>query len=99
MFHLICGNCPGCLNFQRAFYSSVELIARLPKSLKVTVSARDIVPTPAGVGEANESQSFSQNNETPFSRLKRTNSGSHDLPRTMVFNVFIPWPTFQLRVT
>ena len=49
---------------------------------KVTVSARDIAPTPAGPGEANESQSISQSNKFPFSTLERTDSGSHDLPRT-----------------
>ena len=74
-------------------------VIRSPEGREFTVSARDIAPTPAGLREANESQSFSQSNETPFSRLERTNSGSHDLPKTVVFNLFIPWPTFQPKVT
>ena len=49
---------------------------------KVTVSARDIASTPAGPGEANESESFSQSNEIQFSTLERTDSGSHDRPKT-----------------
>ena len=52
------------------------------QSPEVTVSARDIAPTPAGPGEANESQSLSQSNEILFFTLKRMDSGSHDLPRT-----------------
>ena len=42
--------------------------------------SRDIAPTPACPGEANEFQSFSQSNEISFSTLERPDSGSHDLP-------------------
>ena len=55
---------------------------QLPEGRKVTVSARDIAPTPAGPGEANESQSLLQSNKTLFSTLERPDSGSHDLPGT-----------------
>ena len=55
---------------------------RSPEGREVTVSARDIAPTPGGSGEANETQSLSQSNEIPFSTLERPNSGSHDLPGT-----------------
>ena len=57
-------------------------VVRSPEGREVTVSARDIAPTPAGPGEANESQSLSQSNEIPFSTLERPDSGSHDLPGT-----------------
>ena len=89
MLHLICGNCPDCFNFQTAVYSSMELIVRSPEGCKVIVSARDIAPTPAGSGGANESQSFSQSNQIPFSRLERTDSGLHNIPRTVIFNLFL----------
>ena len=56
-------------------------VALSPEGREVTVSARDIAPTPASPGETNESQSLSQSNEISFSTLERTNSGSHDLPR------------------
>ena len=57
-------------------------IVRSPEGCKVTVSSRDIAPTPAGPREANESQSLLQSNEIPFSTLQRMDSNSHDLPRT-----------------
>ena len=57
-------------------------VARLLEDGKVTVSARDIASTPAGPGEANESESFLQSNEIQFSTLERTDSGSHNLPKT-----------------
>ena len=53
-----------------------------PKVARLLFSARDIAPTPAGPGEANESQSLLQSNEILFSSIERTDSGSHDLPRT-----------------
>ena len=59
-------------------------VVRLPEGCEVTVSARDIAPTPAGPGEANESQSLLKGNETTFSTLERPYSGSHDLPGTNV---------------
>ena len=49
---------------------------------EVTASARDIAPTPAGPGDAKDSQSLLQSNETPFSTLERTDSCSHDFPGT-----------------
>ena len=55
-------------------------VVRLPEGREVTVSARDIAPTPAGQGKANESQSLSQSNEIPSSTLERPESGSNDLP-------------------
>ena len=57
-------------------------IIRSPEGHKVTVSARDIAPTPAGPGEANESQSLSQSNKILFSTLERKDSSLHDLPGT-----------------
>ena len=57
-------------------------VVRSPEGREVTVSARDIAPSPACPGEANESQSLSQSNEIPFSTLERADSGSHDLPGT-----------------
>ena len=57
-------------------------VVRSPEGREVTVSARDIAPTPAGPGEANESHSLLQSNEIPFSTLERTDSGLHDLPGT-----------------
>ena len=59
-------------------------VVRSPEGCEVTVSARDIVSTPAGPGEANESQSLSQNKKTLFSMLERLDNGSHDLPGTNV---------------
>ena len=56
-------------------YAAVQF----PDEREVTVSA---TPTPAGPGEANESPSLAQSNETPFSTLKRTDSGLHHLPGT-----------------
>ena len=56
-------------------------IVQSPKGREITVSTRDITPTPAGPEEANESQSLLQSNEIPFSTLERTDSDSHDLPR------------------
>ena len=57
-------------------------VVRSPEGCEVTVSAKGIAPTPAGLGEANESQSLSQSNEIPFSTLERTERGLHDLPGT-----------------
>ena len=57
-------------------------IVRSAEGREVTVSARNIAPTPAGREEANESQSLSQSNKIPFSTLERTDSGLHDLSRT-----------------
>ena len=59
-----------------------SVVVRSPEGREVTVSARDIAPTPAGPGEVNESQSISQSNETPFFTLERPDSGWHDLPGT-----------------
>ena len=53
----------------------------MPKGRKVTVSAGDIAPTPAGP-EVNESQSLSQSNGIPFITLEKTDSSLHDLART-----------------
>ena len=61
-------------------------VVRSPEGREVAVSARDIAPTPAGPGEANESQSFSQSNEILFSTLERTDRSSHDLPKTNNFD-------------
>ena len=55
-------------------------VVRSPEGREVTVSLRDIAPTPPGPGEANESQSLSQSNKIPFSALERPESGSHNLP-------------------
>ena len=57
-------------------------VVRLSKGREVTVSARDISSTIAGLREANESQSFSQSNEVTISTLERTDSSPDDLPRT-----------------
>ena len=38
-------------------------VVRSPEGREVIVSARDIAPTPAGPGEANESRSLLQSNE------------------------------------
>ena len=58
------------------------VVVRSPEGREVTVSARNIAPTPAGPGEANESQSLSQSNKISFFRLERTDSGLHDLSGT-----------------
>ena len=56
-------------------------VVQEPKGRKVTVSARDIAPTPARPRQANVSQSLSQSNKIPFFRLKRTDSDLHDFSR------------------
>ena len=43
-------------------------VVRSPKGCVVTVSARDIAPTPAGPGEANESKNLSQVTKFRFLR-------------------------------
>ena len=45
-------------------------VVRSPEGCEVTVSVRDIPTTPAGPGEANESQSLSESNKILFSTLK-----------------------------
>ena len=57
-------------------------VVRSLEGHEITVSARDIAPTPASPEEVIESQSLSQSNEIPFSTLERPESGSHDLPGT-----------------